>query len=72
LETTDSDLVFAATAAAARRTPEQLAAGDRRFRLLGVSASGFYEPYIFSPASSWLLKRSLIEFVGPWRLAMDS
>lgn len=49
LETTHSDLAFAAAAAAARRTPEQLAAHDWRFRLLGVSASGYYEPYLFAP-----------------------
>jgi glycosyltransferase involved in cell wall biosynthesis len=71
LETTDSDLAFAATAAAARRSPEQLAAHDWRFSLLGVSASGYYEPYLFAPASSWLLKRSLIESIGPWRPAME-
>jgi glycosyltransferase involved in cell wall biosynthesis len=49
LETTNSDLVFAATAAAAQRTPDQLAAHDWRFRFLGVSASGYYEPYLFAP-----------------------
>ena len=71
MDRTDADLVFAATAAAERRSPEQLAARDWAFKLLGVSASGRYEPYIFAPASSWLLKKSLIESVGLWRPATE-
>ncbi len=71
LEKTNADLVFATTAAAARRTPEQLAGNDWRFRLLGVSGSDRYEPYVFAPASSWLLQRSLVESIGPWRPAME-
>lgn len=71
MDRTDADLIFAATAAAERRTAQQLAARDWAFKLLGVSASGCYEPYIFAPASSWFLKKSLIESVGPWRPATE-
>jgi glycosyltransferase involved in cell wall biosynthesis len=71
LEEEGADLVFAATAAAQPRTPEELVRRDWRFRLYGVSPTGRYEPYLFAPASSWLLRRTLIESIGPWRPALE-
>jgi hypothetical protein len=37
--------------------------------LSGATSSGSYEPQAFLPASSWVLKRELLEEVGPWRPA---
>lgn len=71
LEDAGADLAFAATAAAAPRSPEELARQDWHFRLYGVSPTGRYEPYLFAPASSWLLRRTLIESIGPWRPALE-
>jgi glycosyltransferase involved in cell wall biosynthesis len=71
MEQTGADLVFSATAAAARRSREELARNELRFSLLGVGPAERYEPYIFAPASSWVLRRDLIETMGPWRPAVD-
>lgn len=35
--------------------------------LLGVTPTGRYEPYMYAPPSSWLLRRELIEEMGPWK-----
>jgi glycosyltransferase involved in cell wall biosynthesis len=35
--------------------------------LLGVIPSGCYEPGLSVPASAWVMRRELIEEVGPWR-----
>jgi glycosyltransferase involved in cell wall biosynthesis len=72
LESSGADLVFALAAAAARRNPEELAgASEARFTLYGASASGRYEPYLFVPASAWVLRRELVAAVGPWRPALE-
>ncbi len=71
LQASGADLVFAATAAPAQRKAAELGAAASRFSILGVSPTGLYEPYIFAPASAWLLDRRLIEAIGPWRAAVD-
>jgi hypothetical protein len=71
LEETGADLVFAAMAAAWPRTPEELAGNNFRFRLFCASPTGRYEPYVYAPASAWLLRRDLIESIGPWRPAAE-
>jgi glycosyltransferase involved in cell wall biosynthesis len=40
-------------------------------RLEGVCPRGTYEPHLAVRASSWLLRRSLMEAVGPWRPARE-
>ena len=44
---------------------------DGTVHLTGVCASGEYEPETYVPASSWLLRRTLAESVGPWRRARE-
>ncbi len=40
---------------------------DGKVTLAGATPSDRYDPHIFVPASSWLLRRELIEEIGPWR-----
>lgn len=40
---------------------------DGSRRLGAASPTGRYEPYMMVPASCWLMRRELIESVGPWR-----
>jgi len=42
---------------------------DNTSRIVGATPSGEYDPMLFIPASSWLLKREMAEDVGPWRPA---
>ena len=42
---------------------------DNTSRIVGATPSGKYDPMLFVPASSWLLKRETVEDVGPWRPA---
>lgn len=35
--------------------------------LVGATSTGRYEPYMSVPASSWLLRREVIEEIGPWK-----
>ena len=58
IEETGADLVFALVDQVAREGPN---------RLVGATPTGRYEPYIFVPASSWFLRRELLEEIGPWR-----
>jgi glycosyltransferase involved in cell wall biosynthesis len=37
--------------------------------LTGVCRSGVYEPHVPIPASTWFVRRAMIEDVGPWRPA---
>lgn len=71
LEATSADLVFSGLAVAEPRSVEQLARNDLGFTLLGVSPNGEYQPYIFAPASAWVLRRGLMEELGGWRPARD-
>ncbi|MDP1533076.1 MAG: glycosyltransferase family 2 protein, partial [Rubrivivax sp.] len=56
LEATGADLVFSAVAAADPRSAEQLAQRNLGFTLLGVSPDGSYQPYVFAPASGWVMR----------------
>jgi glycosyltransferase involved in cell wall biosynthesis len=38
-------------------------------KLMGSSASLQYEPHVWAPASSWLMRRGALDRVGPWRSA---
>ncbi len=58
IEETRADLVYSLTA---------LLRPGQRPVLLGATHTGFYEPYAVVPASSWLLRRELIDEVGGWR-----
>ena len=40
-------------------------------RLVGASPSGRYAPYVYVPPSAWVLRRELIEEIGPWRSARE-
>ena len=72
LASSGADLVFAPVAAAARSSAPDLARGAApRFALHGASTSGRYEPYLFVPASAWVLRRELVAAVGPWRPALE-
>jgi glycosyltransferase involved in cell wall biosynthesis len=71
LEATGADLVFSGLAAAEPRSTEQLARNDLEFILFGVSHDGGYQPYIMAPASSWVMRRGLMEELGGWRPARD-
>jgi len=71
LETTGADLVFSGLAAAEPRSIEQLAQNDLCFTLLGVSPNREYQPYVMAPASSWVMRRDLMEELDGWRPARD-
>jgi hypothetical protein len=58
IETTAADLVFTLGIAIDPRGAHGL---------LGATPTGYYEPNILVAASLWLLRRQLIEEVGPWR-----
>lgn len=58
IEQTGADLVF---------TLVNAVTSDGCNLLMGATPSGRYEPYLHVPASSWLLRRSLMEEIGPWR-----
>jgi glycosyltransferase involved in cell wall biosynthesis len=57
LEEMDADLVFGMGIAVIPAGPNVLVC---------ATASGEYEPHVFCPASSWLLRRELVERVGAW------
>ena len=42
---------------------------DNTSRIVGATPGGEYDPLLFVPASSWLVKRETLEDVGPWRPA---
>jgi glycosyltransferase involved in cell wall biosynthesis len=58
LARTNADLVYAWTANLL---------DDGTVVLLGVSPIGRYSPALVVPASSWVLRRSLVDTVGPWK-----
>ena len=58
IEETRADLVFALMALIVPGHPPLLS---------NFTPSGRYEPRIVVPASSWLLRRGLVDRVGPWR-----
>lgn len=45
---------------------------DGRVALTGVAPSGRLEPWVATPASSWVVQRTALERVGPWRRAGES
>lgn len=72
LESSAADLVFAPIAAVAPLGAVELASGaSPRFTLHGATLSGRYEPYLFVPASAWVLRRELASALGPWRPALE-
>lgn len=58
LERTGADLVYGLAV-----VPQP----DGRVTLAAASASGRYERHLAVPASCWVLRRELVEHVGPWR-----
>jgi glycosyltransferase involved in cell wall biosynthesis len=60
LRDTDADLVFTLTLAV---DP------DHSTRIIGATPGGRYDPALFVPASSWLVRRPALERIGPWRPA---
>jgi glycosyltransferase involved in cell wall biosynthesis len=62
LRVTGADLVFPLTEMIHPRVPP---------RLLGASPTGRYVPYCFVPPSAWVLRRQMMEQLGPWRSARD-
>lgn len=71
LEATGADLVFSGVAVAEPCTVEQFARDELRFTLAGVSSDGDYHPYVFAPASGWILRRELMDELGGWQPARD-
>jgi glycosyltransferase involved in cell wall biosynthesis len=61
LRVTGADLVYPLV--------ESILPGETR--LVGTSASGRYAPYVYVPPSAWVLRRELIEELGPWRPARE-
>jgi glycosyltransferase involved in cell wall biosynthesis len=45
--------------------------GDGSRRLSGSTVSGRWEPWAHVPTSCWLLRREVLEEVGPWRSALE-
>lgn len=62
LENSGADLVFSLVEAVAPEGPP---------RLLGASLAGGYEPHLFAPASTWLLKRELAVGLNGWRMSTE-
>lgn len=62
LEQTGADLVFTLV--------DQVLPGGRT-RVLGATPTGRFEPYIYVPVSAWVLRRELLEEIGPWRSARE-
>jgi GT2 family glycosyltransferase len=62
LRVTGADLVFPLT---------DLVLPDGSTQLLAASPSGRYVPYLDVPPSAWVLRRELIEELGPWRSARE-
>jgi glycosyltransferase involved in cell wall biosynthesis len=60
LNTHQADLVFTLGIAIGR---------EKRHVLMGSAPQQRYEPHILIPASLWVLRRELIEMIGPWRSA---
>ena len=58
LDTTDADLVFSLGL---------VAGAQGKNRLTNAAPKGRYEPHFFVPASSWVMRREIIEDAGPWR-----
>jgi glycosyltransferase involved in cell wall biosynthesis len=58
IERTSADLVFALMC---------VVQPDGASRLGNASPTGRYEPHLAVPASAWLLRRTLIDDIGPWR-----
>jgi glycosyltransferase involved in cell wall biosynthesis len=71
IEKTGADLVFSAFARCQPRTREQLLAADWRFRIEGIPLGARYEPWCDVPASTWLLRRELVDELGGWRPAVE-
>lgn len=40
--------------------------------LVGATADGRYTPYVHTVPSSWVLRREVLEELGPWRSALES
>lgn len=58
IETSGADLVFTLTLSVSRDGPNEL---------VGVMPGHVYTPVAWVPQSAWLLRRELLEQVGPWR-----
>ena len=43
--------------------------GNGHPTIVGSTHSGFFEPYTFAPASSWVFRKEIAERIGPWRPA---
>jgi len=71
IESTGADLVFSGLAMAKSRTPEQLESGNWEIQLANPAVTDRYEPFVYAPASSWLLRRDMFDAIGPWRPARE-
>jgi glycosyltransferase involved in cell wall biosynthesis len=71
IESTGADLVFSGLAMAKSRTPQQLETYDWKIELANPAMTDRYEPFVYAPASSWLLRRELFDEIGPWRPARE-
>lgn len=66
IERTGADLVFSGTAIALPVDAAALERGAWRFEVVAPPAAG-YVPWVYTPASAWLVRRELAERIGRWR-----
>lgn len=66
LTESEADLVFASDLIAGEQTREQLERGEWFFHVDAPPGDEWYRPYVHSPASTWLVRRELVEKLGGW------
>ncbi|TAG83587.1 MAG: glycosyltransferase family 2 protein [Burkholderiales bacterium] len=67
----EADLVYSALICPLPTSDSQTCAGSNKFFLQGASSGDIYDPVLFVPASSWVLRRSLVSELGGWKSAHD-
>lgn len=72
LEASGSDLIFTLCGVIAPSSREDLERGEWIGGIGGIGRRGHYDPATtFAPASTWLLKRTTAEKIGPWLPAIE-
>jgi glycosyltransferase involved in cell wall biosynthesis len=72
IRTTEADLIFSTAAIVQPSRPESRERDDWDVRITAATPAGAYEPYVFSPASTWLMRRDLADQIGPWCTASET
>jgi len=66
IRSSDADLVFASAAAIRPVASGTWHPDEWEVLVTAPSSDSAYEPFVFSPASTWLLQRGIIDDIGPW------